>query len=148
MMFSNVLHVKDVKTLEALAPRTFELMMTHPTILRAQRAGYGRPTPLQSGALPFALDGNGKYLLILVFLSRCSFSDLLVQAKDGTGKTLVFSMVAANMVLESSVPEVHTLAVILASSIKRVQHIKDTLLKVVPPRTHIGYVCFIVFNVI
>lgn len=51
-----------------------ELSLTSFLADRLQQAGFTAPTPIQSAAIPLALEGR----------------DLLAQAKTGSGKTLAF----------------------------------------------------------
>lgn len=66
----------------------FEGLLLLPTVLEGlKRMGFVRPSPIQLEAIP---------------VGRCGF-DLIVQAKSGTGKTCVFSVIA----LESLNPSAH-----------------------------------------
>ncbi len=57
-------------------------------------AGFQRPSPVQQQAIPMARLG----------------ADVIVQAKAGTGKTLVFAVAAVEKVdLGNGVPQVHSL---------------------------------------
>ena len=67
--------------------------------------------------------------------------DLLVQAKSGTGKTLVFSILIANTIMETRSKE--CVAVVLAPVREIALQIKDTVEKVVPPKTRIWFVCYL-----
>ena len=70
----------DVRTDEDV---TFaDLAISESTINSLSKAGFIKPSPIQLQALPLALVGL----------------DLLVQAKSGTGKTLVFSITALEFV--------------------------------------------------
>jgi ATP-dependent RNA helicase DDX20 len=70
----------DVKTDENV---TFtDLAISELTINSLTQAGFMKPSPIQLQALPLALVGL----------------DLLIQAKSGTGKTLVFSITALEFV--------------------------------------------------
>ncbi len=70
----------DVKTDENV---TFaDLAISELTINALNKAGFIKPSPIQLQALPLALVGL----------------DLLIQAKSGTGKTLVFSITALEFV--------------------------------------------------
>jgi ATP-dependent RNA helicase DDX20 len=70
----------DVKTDENV---TFtDLAISELTIDSLNKAGFNKPSPIQLQALPLALVGI----------------DLLIQAKSGTGKTLVFSITALEFV--------------------------------------------------
>ncbi|CAG8516537.1 2915_t:CDS:10 [Ambispora leptoticha] len=69
-------HTQDVQIDEDVQ---FEALITNPALLRGvSEAGYERPSPIQLKAIP-----PGKLGL-----------DVIAQAKSGTGKTIVFSIVA------------------------------------------------------
>jgi ATP-dependent RNA helicase RhlE len=60
-----------------MASSTFEDLRLHPDILKALgEAGYARPTPIQTEAIPILMDGH----------------DLLATAQTGTGKTAAFAL--------------------------------------------------------
>ena len=59
-----------------------DLAISELTLRSLTQAGFGRPSPIQLQALPLALLGL----------------DMLIQAKSGTGKTLVFSITALEFV--------------------------------------------------
>eukprot|EP00192_Tetraselmis_astigmatica_P003009 CAMPEP_0117660316 /NCGR_PEP_ID=MMETSP0804-20121206/6904_1 /TAXON_ID=1074897 /ORGANISM="Tetraselmis astigmatica, Strain CCMP880" /LENGTH=586 /DNA_ID=CAMNT_0005467039 /DNA_START=134 /DNA_END=1891 /DNA_ORIENTATION=+ len=67
-----------------------ELLLPNHLVVALQRAGYSRPSPVQYKAIPLARLG----------------ADLIVQAKSGTGKTLVFCVaVLENVVAETLTPQ-------------------------------------------
>ena len=70
----------DVKTDENVS--FTDLAISELTINSLKNAGFMKPSPIQLQALPLALVGL----------------DLLIQAKSGTGKTLVFSITALEFV--------------------------------------------------
>ena len=72
------------RTLDVLAgTKSFAGLLLPPHIEQALRdAGFRRPSPVQEAALPLARMGT----------------DLVVQAKAGTGKTLVFAVAAVERV--------------------------------------------------
>ena len=72
------------RTLDVLAgTKSFSSLLLPPLIEQALRdAGFRRPSPVQEAALPLARMG----------------ADLIVQAKAGTGKTLVFAVAAVERV--------------------------------------------------
>uniref|UniRef100_A0A7E4VXD3 RNA helicase n=1 Tax=Panagrellus redivivus TaxID=6233 RepID=A0A7E4VXD3_PANRE len=79
-----MLSFSDTRTLDVHTSKTFVQLLIHPDIVQSiKSAGYAGPTPIQAGALPLGLMGN----------------DLLVQAKSGTGKTLVFATLASQLSL-------------------------------------------------
>lgn len=81
------------RTLDVLSgTKSFEGLLLPPHILQAlHEAGFRRPSPVQEAALPLARMGT----------------DLIVQAKAGTGKTLVFAVAAVERVdLANSSPQV------------------------------------------
>jgi ATP-dependent RNA helicase DDX20 len=81
------IHSKDVQINEDL---DFSSLVSNPVLLKAlENAGYRRPSPLQLKTIP---------------LGRLGL-DLIAQAKSGTGKTIVFSVVAIESVLASLPPD-------------------------------------------
>uniref|UniRef100_A0A146M3V2 RNA helicase n=2 Tax=Lygus hesperus TaxID=30085 RepID=A0A146M3V2_LYGHE len=74
------IRTKDVQIDEDV---NFSSMLLPEWVLKGLlKAGFKRPSPIQLAAVP---------------LGRCGF-DLVVQAKSGTGKTLVFTLVALEMI--------------------------------------------------
>ena len=81
------------RTLDVLAgTKSFAGLLLPPHIEQALRdAGFRRPSPVQEAALPLARMGT----------------DLVVQAKAGTGKTLVFAVAAVERVdISNGAPQV------------------------------------------
>ncbi len=74
--------------------KSFASLLLPPHVQQALRdAGFRRPSPVQEAALPLARLG----------------ADLIVQAKAGTGKTLVFAAAAVERVdLTNAAPQVGT----------------------------------------
>lgn len=74
------------------ASKSFATLLLPPHVQQALRdAGFRRPSPVQEAALPLARLGT----------------DLIVQAKAGTGKTLVFAAAAVERVdLTNGAPQV------------------------------------------
>ncbi|OCT94671.1 probable ATP-dependent RNA helicase DDX20 [Xenopus laevis] len=71
------------------------LLLSRPVLDGLEAAGFSKPSPIQSKAIP---------------LGRCGL-DLIVQAKSGTGKTCVFSTVALDsLILENTSAQVLVLA--------------------------------------
>ncbi|XP_073413383.1 probable ATP-dependent RNA helicase DDX20 [Dendrobates tinctorius] len=71
------------------------LLLSRPVLEGLQAAGFSKPSPIQSKAIP---------------LGRCGL-DLIVQAKSGTGKTCVFSTVALDsLILENMATQILVLA--------------------------------------
>ncbi|XP_071993699.1 probable ATP-dependent RNA helicase DDX20 [Engystomops pustulosus] len=71
------------------------LLLSRPVLEGLEAAGFTRPSPIQSKAIP---------------LGRCGL-DLIVQAKSGTGKTCVFSTVALDsLILENTSTQILVLA--------------------------------------
>ncbi|XP_073523292.1 probable ATP-dependent RNA helicase DDX20 [Phyllobates terribilis] len=71
------------------------LLLSRPVLEGLEAAGFSKPSPIQSKAIP---------------LGRCGL-DLIVQAKSGTGKTCVFSTVALDsLILENMATQILVLA--------------------------------------
>ncbi|XP_056414241.1 probable ATP-dependent RNA helicase DDX20 [Hyla sarda] len=71
------------------------LLLSRPVLEGLEAAGFTKPSPIQSKAIP---------------LGRCGL-DLIVQAKSGTGKTCVFSTVALDsLILENTATQILVLA--------------------------------------
>ncbi|KAM4044928.1 putative ATP-dependent RNA helicase DDX20 isoform 1-T2 [Anomaloglossus baeobatrachus] len=71
------------------------LLLSRPVLEGLEAAGFTKPSPIQSKAIP---------------LGRCGL-DLIVQAKSGTGKTCVFSTVALDsLILENMATQILVLA--------------------------------------
>ncbi|KAK6634248.1 hypothetical protein RUM44_004859 [Polyplax serrata] len=85
-----------------------DLLLSNSTIKGLERSGFKKPSPIQRKAIP---------------LGRCGF-DLFVQAKSGTGKTCVFTVVA----LEMLKPELDRLQVLILSPTREISvQIKDVI---------------------
>lgn len=85
--------MQGARTLDVVASaKSFSSLLLPQHIEQALReAGFRRPSPVQEAALPLARLGT----------------DLIVQAKAGTGKTLVFAVAAVERVdLSSAAPQV------------------------------------------
>lgn len=68
-----------------------DLLLPKPLVQALADAGFHRPSPVQKLAIPLGLVGT----------------DLIVQAKSGTGKTCVFAVIALQRVrLEVHTPQV------------------------------------------
>lgn len=71
------------------------LLLSQPVLEGLEAAGFTKPSPVQSKAIP---------------LGRCGL-DLIVQAKSGTGKTCVFSTVALDsLIMENTATQILILA--------------------------------------
>ena len=70
-------HTADVVTEETLAHTFDDLFLSQRVLKGLQVCGFTRPSPVQLHAIPMGKFGT----------------DLIVQAKAGTGKTLVFTLV-------------------------------------------------------
>nr|DBA33987.1 TPA: hypothetical protein GDO54_001598 [Pyxicephalus adspersus] len=85
----------DVLQATAEAQDFKSLLLSRPVLEGLEAAGFIKPSPVQSKAIP---------------LGRCGL-DLIVQAKSGTGKTCVFSTVALDsLILENSATQILILA--------------------------------------
>uniref|UniRef100_A0AC34FKZ6 ATP-dependent RNA helicase n=1 Tax=Panagrolaimus sp. ES5 TaxID=591445 RepID=A0AC34FKZ6_9BILA len=108
----------DERTADVLSNKTFDQLLIHPEVInRIKKCNYQLPTPVQAGAIPLGLLGN----------------DLLVQAKSGTGKTLVFATLVANAVMETRGTDV--VAVIIAPVREIAYQIKDLIDQLTPSET-------------
>ncbi len=76
---------KDVESDETAIVTFDEMYLTKPVLSGLKSSGFLKPSPIQLKAIPL-----GKLGL-----------DLIVQAKSGTGKTCVFSVIALEHVLSS-----------------------------------------------
>lgn len=85
----SVERTKDIQIDEDI---NFEVLISNPNILKGlSKAGYERPSPIQLKAIP-----PGKLGL-----------DVIAQAKSGTGKTIVFGIIALGMLdLNNPKPQV------------------------------------------
>jgi ATP-dependent RNA helicase DDX20 len=112
----------DVKTDENV---TFaDLAISELTINALDQAGFSKPSPIQLQALPLALVGL----------------DLLIQAKSGTGKTLVFSITALEFVQtidndddDEDSTVIRTKVIILAPTREIAQQIVQVIKKIKQP---------------
>lgn len=106
----------DVKTEENV---TFaDLAISAPTLESLRNAGFHKPSPIQLQALPLALLGV----------------DLLIQAKSGTGKTLVFTITALEFVqaVEEDPSVIATKVIMLAPTREIAQQIVQVIKTVKP----------------
>ena len=72
-----------------------DMLLSAPTLAGLRGAGFARPSPVQLAAIPLATFG----------------SDVIAQAKNGTGKTCVYAVAALEQLqLERAVPQVLVLA--------------------------------------
>jgi ATP-dependent RNA helicase DDX20 len=109
----------DVKTDENV---TFtDLAISQLTIDSLNKAGFNKPSPIQLQSLPLALVGI----------------DLLIQAKSGTGKTLVFSITALEFVQTNDGDEdssvIQTKVIILAPTREIAQQIVQVIKSIKQP---------------
>jgi ATP-dependent RNA helicase DDX20 len=85
MSASNDGRTEDVVTAETAACSFESMNLPAPLVVALDRAGFLHPSPIQLKAIPSARLGT----------------DLVVQAKSGTGKTCVFSVVALEVVMNT-----------------------------------------------
>ncbi|KAI6218654.1 hypothetical protein M3Y99_01697900 [Aphelenchoides fujianensis] len=95
----------------------FSALMVPPKICeRLRRHQYIRPTPVQAKAIPLLIFG----------------ADMLVQAKSGTGKTLVFSILAAKILHET--PKANSAQVLIVAPTREIaKQNHDTVVHLLPP---------------
>ncbi|KAF1756100.1 hypothetical protein GCK72_012553 [Caenorhabditis remanei] len=116
MEFTEVIEVLDRgSSIDVQSKHTFEsLMIGQKTLERLKAAQFDRPSPVQAKAIPVGLLGR----------------DMLVQAKSGTGKTLVFSVLAVeNLDLRAS----YVQKIVITPTREISTQIKETMRKVAPP---------------
>lgn len=101
----NVNEVKRTKDIQITQDVTFDTMLLSSHTLNGLKvSGFYKPSPIQLHGIPLGKCGFGnkiilKYILTFILL-LCSFihkqtlSDLLLEAKSGTGKTAVFTVIA------------------------------------------------------
>ncbi|VDM61452.1 unnamed protein product [Angiostrongylus costaricensis] len=122
MKFQELIEVDDYnrRTDDVKTQGSFESLMISPsTIVNLRNHGYRIPSPVQMKAIPTGLTGL----------------DMLVQAKSGTGKTLVFSILAVeNLNLQSH--EVQKM--IVAPTREIASQIKDTIKMIAHFKTRIA----------
>jgi ATP-dependent RNA helicase DDX20 len=63
-----------------------DLLLPEPLVRALARAGYNKPSPVQSASIPVG----------------CIGKDMIIQAKSGTGKTVVFATICLERVKASS----------------------------------------------
>lgn len=81
-----------------------DLLLPQPLVQALAAAGFVRPSPVQKAAIPIGRVGT----------------DLIVQAKSGTGKTAVFATILLDRVdLEVSTPQVSLWTTILTRGCSR-----------------------------
>ncbi|CAI2352269.1 unnamed protein product [Caenorhabditis sp. 36 PRJEB53466] len=115
MEFSEVIEILDRgSSIDVQSDCTFEsLMIGKKTLERLRNANFERPSPVQAKAIPIGLLGR----------------DMLVQAKSGTGKTLVFSVLAVeNLDVRAS----YIQKVIVTPTREIAVQIRETVRKVSP----------------
>ncbi|CAI4220919.1 unnamed protein product [Auanema sp. JU1783] len=105
---------EKIRTSDVTTKCSFDaLMISQSTVAKMATGGFRLPSPIQEKAIPAGLSGL----------------DLLVQAKSGTGKTLVFSVMAVeNLNLQCYTPQ----RLILAPTREIACQIRDTILKIIP----------------
>ncbi|VDM67096.1 unnamed protein product [Strongylus vulgaris] len=121
MEFQEIIEVDgSQRTDDVKCDGTFESLMISPsTIANLKSNGYRVPSPIQMKAIPTGLAGI----------------DMLVQAKSGTGKTLVFAILAVeNLNLQSDVVQ----KMIIAPTREIATQIKDVITKIAHFKTRIA----------
>ncbi|KAI6238192.1 hypothetical protein M3Y99_00717600 [Aphelenchoides fujianensis] len=96
---------------------------------RLRRHQYVRPTPVQAKAIPLLIFGAGKRL---PFASTSPPLTFRFQAKAGTGKTLVFSILAAKILHE--MPKANSAQVLIVAPTREIaKQNHDTVVQLLPP---------------
>lgn len=118
MEFSEVIEVLDRgSSIDVQSNCTFEsLMIGYKTLEKLKNGQFDRPSPVQAKAIPVGLLGR----------------DMLVQAKSGTGKTLVFSVLAVENL---DVKATYIQKVIITPTREISTQIKETVRKLSPAGT-------------
>jgi len=106
------------KDVEPGQVKTFEELHLSPKLLRGlKRHNFVTPTKIQAAAIPMALSNMGKYVAKYIIYrgltinGYCISTDLLVQSKSGTGKTLIY-VIAAMQGYRSGMTRPHALIVV------------------------------------
>ncbi|CAD6197104.1 unnamed protein product [Caenorhabditis auriculariae] len=118
MDFEEIVEVLDRgKSEDVQTSSSFDsLMISSLTLDKLRNHGYIRPSPVQEKAIPIGLIGR----------------DMLVQAKSGTGKTLVFTVLAVENV---DVSKRFVQKLIVSPTREIALQIRDTIYKLAPPKT-------------
>ncbi|KAM3725732.1 putative ATP-dependent RNA helicase [Dirofilaria immitis] len=104
---------------EADVPDFNSLMLNRTSLNALAKAGYTKPSPVQARAIPSGMLGL----------------DLLVQAKSGTGKTMVFALLAVeNLNAQFGRPQV----LIVAPTREIASQIESCIRMLAPPVIHVG----------
>ncbi|CAB3409421.1 unnamed protein product [Caenorhabditis bovis] len=115
MNFDEIFEIVDRgKSADVITQSSFESLMISPTTLQRLRThGYNTPSPVQEKAIPVGLVGR----------------DMLVQAKSGTGKTLVFAVLA----VENVDPKRRAIQKLIIAPTREIAfQIKETMRKIAP----------------
>uniref|UniRef100_A0A7I4YGR7 RNA helicase n=1 Tax=Haemonchus contortus TaxID=6289 RepID=A0A7I4YGR7_HAECO len=121
MEFQEIIEIDpNQRTEDVRTQGTFESLMISPsTVANLKNHGYRVPSPVQMKAIPTGLTGL----------------DMLVQAKSGTGKTLVFAILAIeNLNLQSNDVQ----KIIIAPTREIATQIKDTIKTIAHFKTRIA----------
>lgn len=109
-------------------PVTFgDMMLRDGTIKGLSKAGFQTCSPIQTRAIPLARSGLGKFCPTGITDSNITstLTDLLVQAKSGTGKTLVFAVcILEAFKVKAQGPQ----SLVIAPTREIAVQIKDTLI--------------------
>lgn len=137
VVFSEVIDICEVeRTSDVFSNGSFKsLLLAQSTLDNLQKHGFKKPSPVQMKAIPPGMAGLG--LLRSFFAVNFIFVDMLVQAKSGTGKTLVFAILAVeNVKLSSKAVQ----KLVIAPTREIAIQIGDTIKKLAPKGTRIAYV--------
>ncbi|CAD5225585.1 unnamed protein product [Bursaphelenchus xylophilus] len=108
--------IYDDRSADIQCAKTFQELMIDPQIQEIlKRRQYLRPTPVQAKSIPLLLLGT----------------DMIVQAKAGTGKTLIFSVLTAHL-LFGSPKKVAPQVMIVAPTREIAKQIYDTVIHFIP----------------
>ncbi|VDO86090.1 unnamed protein product [Haemonchus placei] len=140
MEFQEIIEIDpNLRTEDVRTQGTFESLMISPsTVANLKNHGYRIPSPVQMKAIPTGLTGLGRIPGFLIDMSSAlknCVSDMLVQAKSGTGKTLVFAILAIeNLNLQSNDVQ----KIIIAPTREIATQIKDTIKTIAHFKTRIA----------
>ncbi|KAI1725138.1 DEAD/DEAH box helicase domain-containing protein [Ditylenchus destructor] len=123
LVFNQVHDLSEERTEDVVSDATFENLMIKPSIVETLlKHGYRKPSPVQAKAIPLGLLGM----------------DMLVQAKTGTGKTLVFAVLCADHLLSATKRERVPHVMIVTPTREIAHQTYNVFRKICPPNFFYG----------